>query len=353
MISKTDDEDPEQGSRRRRPKASRTPAAKIDVPSAAKNHAPMLSIVVPIYNERDSIDPFLERLESVLADIDGVCETIMVDDGSTDDSLEHLIAQRDRNPFIKIITFSRNFGKDIALTAGLDHANGDAVVVIDVDLEEPPELIGEMVARWRDGYEVVYAARRSRRKDSFTKRLTARWFYKVHNALADLELPADAGDYRLMDRRVVEALRRLPEHNRFMKGLMTWVGFRQTAVHYDREARTSGKTGWSYWRLWNFALDAITSFSTIPLRIWSYVGAGIAALAFVFALFLIVRTLILGVDVPGYASLMVVVLLLGGLNLLTLGVIGEYLGRTYLEAKARPLYLVRETFGFDGDTREG
>jgi glycosyltransferase involved in cell wall biosynthesis len=258
-----------------------------------------------------------------------------------------LVAERSRNPAVKIVRLSRNFGKELALTAGLDHAGGAAVVVIDADQQDPPELIPELLAKWREGYDVVYARRTSRAGDNLAKRATASWFYRIFNRLTDVAIPNDTGDFRLMDRRVIEALGELPERNRFMKGLFSWVGFRQVAVDYEREPRAFGKTKWNYWRLWNLAIEGITSFSTVPLRIWSYVGFFIALFAIAYALFLIFRTIMMGVDVPGYASLMVVVLFLGGINLLTLGIFGEYLGRIYMEAKGRPLYLVRERHGFD------
>ncbi len=306
-----------------------------------------ISIVTPIYNEVDNIDPFFERLEKVLNDLGETYEIVCVDDGSSDASAERLIDHRRRNPAIKIVRLSRNFGKELALTAGLDHAGGAAVVVIDADQQDPPELIPELLAKWREGYDVVYARRASRAGDNLAKRATASWFYRIFNRLTDVAIPNDTGDFRLMDRRVIEALSELPERNRFMKGLFSWVGFRQVAVDYQRESRAFGKTKWNYWRLWNLAIEGITSFSTVPLRVWSYVGFTFALLAIAYALFLIFRTITMGVDVPGYASLMVVVLFLGGINLLTLGIFGEYLGRTYMEAKRRPLYLVRERHGLD------
>jgi len=312
----------------------------------------MLSLVVPVYNEAGGIDAFLARARPVLDGLGEGYEVVFVDDGSTDETWRRLMAARERDPRIKVVGLSRNFGKDIALTAGLDHACGAAVVAIDVDLQDPPEVIPELVAKWREGHDVVYARRLSRDSDSAAKRLSAAWFYRVHHALAEIDIPADTGDFRLMDRKVIEALGRVGERNRFMKGLFTWVGFRQAEVGYRRAARASGESKWSYWRLWNFALDGITSFSTLPLRVWTYVGVAVSVLAFAYALFLIVRTLVHGADTPGYASLMVVVLLLGGINLLSLGVIGEYLGRTYMEVKHRPLYLVRERHGFDRPGRE-
>jgi len=316
-----------------------------DLQQSSPSENPTLSLVVPVYDEAAAVGMFLERAEAVLNGLGEPYEILFVDDGSRDETLPRLCAARARNPAVKVLALSRNFGKDVALTAGLDHAAGAAVVSIDVDLQDPPELIPEMVAKWREGFDVVYARRASRASDSAAKRFSASWFYRVHNALADIAIPADTGDFRLLDRRVVRALRRLPEHNRFMKGLFTWVGFRQGEVLYTRASRSAGRSKWNYWRLWNFAIDGITSFSTVPLRVWTYLGGAVALAGFVYALFLIFRTLVHGVDVPGYASLMVVVLFIGGLNLLTLGIIGEYLGRTYMEVKGRPLYLVRESHG--------
>jgi glycosyltransferase involved in cell wall biosynthesis len=310
----------------------------------------LLSVVVPIFNEGPGIDRLFERLEPVLEQITGTLrakyEIICVDDGSSDDTVSHLLAHRSRNPGIKIVSLSRNFGKDIALSAGLDHARGAAVIPIDADLQDPPELIQDLFAQWMKGYDVVYATRTSRGGDSFLKRLTASFFYRVHNKLAEVGIPTDTGDFRLMDRRVLDAVRRLPERNRFMKGIFAWVGFSQIGVAYRREDRAAGTSKWKYWRLWNFALDGITSSSTLPLRVWSYFGALVSLCAFGYAAFLIGRTLLYGVDVPGYASIMVVVLFLGGLQLLTLGIMGEYLGRAYMEVKQRPLYLIKECHGY-------
>ncbi len=310
----------------------------------------VLSIVVPIFNEEEGIEVFLERVEPIAeAAVAPLCqdyEIVCVDDGSNDGTLEKLRAHAKRNPAIRVVSLSRNFGKDLALTAGLDHARGAAVVPIDADLQDPPELIPELFARWLEGNEVVYATRASRKTDSLGKRLSAGWYYRLHNLIADVKIPENTGDFRLMDRRVVEALKNLPERNRFMKGLFAWVGFKHTSVEYVRAPRARGATKWKRWRLWNFGLDGITSSSTVPLRIWSYIGALVFAAATLYAGFLIVRTLVYGADVPGYASLMVVVLFMGGINLLTLGIIGEYLGRIYTEVKDRPLYLVRERIGF-------
>lgn len=318
--------------------------------------APILSLVVPMYNEADGLGPFLARVEPVLEALVRPLrrgyEIVCVDDGSTDDTLARLIAERARNPAIRILGLSRNFGKDIALTAGIECARGAAVVPIDADLQDPPEVIPELFAKWLEGYEMVYATRSAREIDGPFKRLFATMFYRVHNGLAEVDIPHDTGDFRLLDRRVVSALGRLPERNRFMKGLFAWVGFRQCAVTYRREPRAAGASKWRPWRLWNFGLDGITSSSTVPLRIWSYVGLAIFLGAFAYAGLLVLRTLIEGVDVPGYASLMVVMLCMGGITLLTLGIIGEYLGRIYIEVKQRPLYIVRERHGFDARETE-
>lgn len=315
--------------------------------------APELSLVVPCYNESDALGPFFERVTGGLADLGVSWEIVCVNDGSADDTLARLVAATRREPRLRVVDLSRNFGKEAALTAGLDAARGHAVVPIDVDLQDPPELIGEMLAQWRAGYDVVYAARRLRGTDSWFKRVTASGFYRLYNLMTTVEIPPHAGDFRLMDRRVVDALKLLPERNRFMKGLFAWLGFRQTCVYYDRPARQEGTTKFNYWKLWNFALDGLTSFTTVPLRIWTYIGGSIAVLAFLYAAFLILRTLISGIDVPGYASLMVVILFLGGVQLVSLGIIGEYLGRTYNEVKQRPVYLVDRVYTHAGAAGAG
>lgn len=230
------------------------------------------------------------------------------------------------------------------MTAGLERARGDVVVVIDADLQDPPALIGDFLAKWREGYDVVYGVRASRDSDTLLKRATARAFYRVFNAIASVPIPHDAGDFRLMDRRVVDALLALPERNRFMKGLFAWVGFRQTGVEFVRDTRVAGRSSWNYFRLWNFAVDGLTSFSIMPLRIASVAGGVISLLGFAYAAYLVVRTLVSGVDVPGYASIVVIMLFLGGVQLLCLGLIGEYLGRLYVEAKGRPLFIVSDVF---------
>ena len=304
-----------------------------------------LSVVVPIYNEEDGLDTFFSRVEPVLQSITDQYEIICIDDGSSDSSVAKLAMHRVRDARVKVICLSRNFGKDVALSAGLDHASGRTVVPIDADLQDPPELIRDMYAKWREGFDVVYAKRAARDSDGPVKRLTAQLFYRFHNSMADVKIPSDTGDFRLLDRKVVEALREVPERNRFMKGLFAWVGFRQASVEYAREARAAGRTKWNYWRLWNFALDGIAGSTTVPLRIWTYVGFLISAGAFGYAAYLTVHTLIAGADVPGYASIMVAVLFLGGINIAATGILGEYLGRIFNEVRNRPLYIVREAHG--------
>lgn len=304
-----------------------------------------ISVVVPLYCEASNIDFLFERLGKVLSNLALPYEIVCVDDGSSDQTLAGLKKHAKHDERIKVVALSRNFGKEVALSAGIDYACGNAVVPIDADLQDPPELIGALVEKWKEGYDVVYAKRRSRQGETWLKKWTADSFYKVMARMSKVPIPRDTGDFRLLDRRVVEVLKRLPERTRFMKGLFAWVGYRQTEVLYDRDARYSGETKWNYWRLWNFALDGIVSFSVAPLRVWSYVGISFAILSFLYGSYLFLRTVIFGIDVPGYASLMVAVLFLGGVQMVSLGILGEYLGRVYEEVKGRPLYLVRDTVG--------
>jgi glycosyltransferase involved in cell wall biosynthesis len=306
----------------------------------------VLSVVIPCYNETENLDYLFERLTAVLDRLNLTYEIVCVNDGSSDDTLKALVQHHQQNPQIKVVNLSRNFGKEIALSAGLDYTAGAAIVPIDADLQDPPELIEQLLEKWREGYDVVCAVRRSRKGESWLKRATAGAFYRIMSGMTPIPIPKDTGDFRLLDRRVVEALKLLPERRRFMKGLFAWVGFKQTAIEYDRDPRYQGITKWNYWKLWNFALEGLTSFSFLPLRIWSYIGIGISTISFLYASFLIIRTLILGIDVPGYASLMVAVLFLGGVQMIGLGFIGEYIGRVYDEVKQRPLYLVRDSHGF-------
>ena len=310
-------------------------------------HGKRLSVIAPAFNEEDVLAFFFVRVERVLNACAVDWEIICVNDGSRDATLAVLLHERARNPRIKVIDLSRNFGKEVALTAGMDAATGDMVLPIDVDLQDPPELIPEFIAKWEAGYDVVYGKRASREEDTLAKRVSAKGFYRLFNMLSEIDMPRDAGDFRLMDRSVVEALKGLPERNRFMKGLFAWVGFRQVAVEFERPQRAAGQTSWRYWRLWNFALDGLTAFSTVPLRLWTYVGGITALAAFGYAAFLVADTVVRGRDVPGYASLMVAVLMSLGLQMLALGVIGEYLGRVFQEVKRRPLYLTRRAYGLE------
>jgi len=313
--------------------------------------APMLSVVVPVKNEEDAILPFVERVGAVLDAVtaDGGWEILFVDDGSSDATLATIVALNLSDARVRGLSLSRNFGKEAALSAGLDHARGSAVIPMDVDMQDPPEVLPEMVARWREGHEMVFGVRRSRTEDSLTKRVTAGLFYRAHNMVSADKIPQNVGDFRLMDRKVVDVIRAMPERNRFMKGLFAWAGFRQAAVEYDRAERETGTTKYNYWKLWTLALDGITSASTVPLRIWSYVGAIVALFAIGFAGVLAVDTMMFGNPVPGYASIMVSVLFLGGIQLISLGVLGEYVGRILTETKQRPLYVVRDTVGIESE----
>jgi len=252
------------------------------------------------------------------------------------------IAARDRR--IKVVNLSRNFGKEAALTAGIDHARGDILIPMDIDLQDPPELIGPFIDRWRQGYDIVYGVRSAREADTAAKRLSASWFYWAFNSMSPVRIPANAGDFRLVDRRATEVLRRLPERSRFMKGLFAWVGFNAIGVPYERPQRAAGSSKFNLWRLWNFALDGVVSFSTVPLRASFYGGLVIAAVAVLYALFIIGRVLIFGIDTPGYASLLIAVLSMGAIQLVSIGIIGEYLGRLFLEVKGRPIYIVEGVY---------
>ena len=314
---------------------------------ATDQPVPLLSVVVPMYNEEAGTELFFARLTPVLEAITANFEIVCIDDGSTDQTLLNLARHRARDSRIKVLSLSRNFGKDTALSAGLDFCRGQAVIPIDSDLQDPPELIPEMVRKWREGFEVVYARRTARDSDDMQKRVSAGLFYRIHNWIADVRIPDNVGDYRLMDRRVVEALKHLPEKTRFMKGLFAWVGFKQIGIDYHREARAAGTTKWHYWKLWNFAIDGITGSSTVPLRIWTYCGVALGVFAMAYASWLIIYTILFGNPVPGYASLMVAVLTLGSMNIVATGILGEYVGRIYNEVRNRPLYLVRETMGLE------
>jgi glycosyltransferase involved in cell wall biosynthesis len=304
-----------------------------------------LAIIVPAYNEAAVIESFHARLATVLDGLDARSTVIYVDDGSSDDTWQRLGAIAAADARASAMRLSRNFGKEAAMTAGFDAADADAVVIIDADLQDPPELIPTLVARWKEGYDVVYATRSERDGETRFKKFTSAAFYRVMERLSDTALPRDTGDFRLLSRRAVAALGGLRERQRFMKGLFAWIGYRQTSVAYHRDARFAGTTKWNYWRLGNLAIEGITSFSAAPLRVATWVGLTTAVVAFLYGLWVLLKVLFWGDPVRGYPTLMVVILFLGGVQLLALGVIGEYVGRTYAEAKHRPLYFVESRHG--------
>lgn len=306
-----------------------------------------ISLVVPMYNEAANIEAFFATLIPVLEQATEQYEVICINDGSSDNTLELIKKKIETNRRIKVIDLSRNFGKECALTAGLHFADGDAVIPLDSDLQDPPELIPELIQKWHEGYKVVLCTRADRTNDGFFKRVTAGLFYRLERKLSDVPMPVNVGDFRLMDRQVIEALRQMPERTRFMKGMFAWLGYDQTAVSYIRPARRNGKTKWSFWKLWNLGLEGIFSFTTLPLRIWTYLGAILAAAASLYIVFIIFKVLIMGVDVPGYASTLVLLLFFSGLNMIGLGILGEYVGRIFTEVKRRPLYLIKQTIGFE------
>ncbi|AHJ67758.1 glycosyltransferase family 2 protein [Granulibacter bethesdensis] len=301
---------------------------------------PVFSIVVPCYNEQDGLEMFHTRLASVMDGMGEKWEVVYVNDGSRDRTLDVMQTLRRADPRISVVGLSRNFGKEIATTAGLDHARGQAVIVTDADLQDPPELIPELVAQWRQGFDMVYAQRRVREGETWLKKATANAFYNLMTRLGDVSLPPNAGDFRLMSRRAVDALLRLREQHRFMKGLFAWIGYPSVAVQYDRAPRAVGESKWSYWKLWNLALEGITGFTVVPLKLATYLGILVALFAVLYGGNIVLSKLFFGNPVPGYPSLMAVVLFLGGVQLMTLGVIGEYLGRVFNETKRRPLYFV-------------
>ena len=306
------------------------------------NSETLISIVVPAYNEQEVLPAFHERLTSALSDLTYAIEIVYINDGSTDGTLAIMDELYAKDPRVTLVDLSRNFGKEIALTAGLHKAQGDAIVVIDADLQDPPELIPQLVAEWEQGFDVVYAKRSQRRGESWLKKTTASLFYRLMQRVSKVKIPEDTGDFRLLSRRALEALNTLPEQHRFMKGLFTWIGYKQKAVYYDRDPRFAGVTKWNYWKLWNFAIDGITSFTTAPLKFATYIGFVTAMAAFVYGGYMLVRTLFFGNPVPGYPSLIVIILFLGGIQLMAIGVVGEYVGRIFTETKGRPLYFLKD-----------
>jgi len=306
-----------------------------------------LSLVVPMFNEAQGLDTFFSRCEAAMRELGDSYEIVCVNDGSRDDTLAKLIEHRRRNPRIKVVNLSRNFGQEPALCAGLSLCRGQAVVPIDCDLQDPPELIPQLVAKWREGADIVYAVRLGRQGESFTKRMTSDWFWRIYNLLADVSVVPNIGVFRLMSRRVVDTVNRLPESKRHLRSLFNYVGYPSAQVSYMRQPRLAGTTKYRYWQLWNLALDELTSFSTLPLRVWSYVGLAVSGSAFFYAAYRVLRKLIWGGDVPGYESLIVAILFIGGVQLITLGVLGEYIGRIFSEVKRRPTFIIESAHGFD------
>lgn len=324
---------------KRRPAASK-PARK---PPAAPARR-LVSLVVPVLNEQDAIDAFFERVGAVLAPLASeiLFEYVLVDDGSTDATVPAIRRWMAKGVPIRLVVLSRNFGKEAALAAGLKHALGTAAIPMDVDLQDPPEAVPEMIAKWRAGAMVVNARRVDRSEDSRAKRLSSAAYYRVFNLLAEYPIPENVGDFRLIDRQVIDILNRFTERSRFNKDLFNWVGFDTAEVALERPARAAGRSKWSFWKLWKFGLDGIFAASTLPLRIWSYIGAAVAALGFLYALYIFVTTLAFGAETPGYASTAILILFFGGLNMLSVGILGEYIGRIYREVQDRPLFLVRD-----------
>lgn len=302
------------------------------------------ALIVPVYNEEEAIPVFVNRIDTLFSTCTDVSPVmIFVDDGSTDNTLNVLTTLQRNDRRIIVVELSRNFGKEAALTAGLSVCgeNYDTVVPIDVDLQDPPELIPEMIKKWREGFDVVLAQRVSRQSDGFLKRVTAKYFYSFINHISSVKIPPNVGDYRLLGSDAVRAVNSLPESCRFMKGLFSYIGFRTVIIPYTRMPRSAGQSKFGFWKLWNFALDGITSFSTLPLRVWSYAGVLISFFSLLLSLFFLFRTILFGSDVPGYASLIVATTFLGGIQLLGIGVLGEYIGRIFLESKNRPVYFIR------------
>ncbi|MBK6434964.1 MAG: glycosyltransferase family 2 protein [Rhodanobacteraceae bacterium] len=299
--------------------------------------------MVPVFNESAVLSLLMPRLDAALATIAADVRVLFVDDGSTDATPQELARIANNDARVGVLRLARNFGKEAAMTAGLDHADADAVVIIDADLQDPPEVIREFWSQFELGADVAYGVRISRAGESWLKRITAATFYRLIDRMSDTPIPRDTGDFRLLSRRAVDALRQLRERHRFMKGLFGWVGFKQVAVRYHREPRAAGASKFNFWKLWNFALEGITSFSTVPLRIATWIGLMTALVAFIYGTVIIAKTLIYGEPVRGYPSLMSVMLFLGGTQLVALGIIGEYLGRMYEESKRRPLYLISES----------
>ena len=307
---------------------------------------PFVSFIVPVFNENNVISVFVSEIKKYLEFLRGKYELIFINDGSTDNTLEILLKHRSKNTKIKIIDFSRNFGKDYALTAGFEIAVGDVVIPLDVDMQDPLYLIKELVEKWREGFEVVECVR-TKRKDGVIKNISANFFYKIMSKLSCVSITHNSGDYRLIDRVVIDAIKSSKEKVRFMKGLYAWAGFKRTEVYYERPERISGSSKWSYWKLWQFAIDGITGFCNLPLRLWSIIGFVISFIAFVYGVILFIKAIVSGIDTPGYTSIMLVILLLGGLQMLSFGILCEYISRIFIEVKNRPPYIIKAKYGID------
>jgi glycosyltransferase involved in cell wall biosynthesis len=306
-----------------------------------------IAIVIPAYNEEDNVEIAYKRLKEVLDSTNYDYELIFVDDGSKDNTLSKLLELYEKDKKVKVISLSRNFGKEIALSAGLDYVDADAVIPFDVDLQDPPEVIPKLIAKFEEGYDVVNAVRIKREGETFLKRFTSKAFYKIINILSDIEIPQDVGDFRLISRDALNAIKGIRERKRFMKGIFAWVGFKTTSVYYERAPRYAGKTKWNYFKLINLAIEGITSFSIAPLRLASLLGLFVSFVAFLYAMWIIIQKLVYGNPVKGYPSIMVAILFLGGVQLITIGIIGEYVGRIYEEVKQRPLYIVKKIWDKD------
>lgn len=306
----------------------------------------MISVVIPVYNEEEVLPELCRRLTPVLAGFDEPYEVIFINDGSRDQSLEVMKELHAKDTHIKFIDFSRNFGQQIAVTAGLDYASGDAVIIMDADLQDPPEVLSKMIEKWQEGYDVVYAVREKRKGETFFKRFTSKWFYRIIRRLTNIDIPIDTGDFRLMSRRALDSLNRMREDNRFIRGMVSWIGFRQIGVLFERDARFAGETKYPFKKMLKIALDGIFSFSKIGLEISSYLGFLVSTFSFLYIIFIVVA-FSLGKTVPGYASIMAAILFFSGVQLITIGMLGEYIGRIYDEVKDRPLYIVQNSGGFE------
>lgn len=307
----------------------------------------IVTLVVPVYNEEESIELFYNEVRRCLDHTEQRFEILFIDDGSQDRTARIINELARRDPLVTGIEFSRNFGKEAALMAGIEYARGEAVIPMDVDLQDPIDVVPRLIERWQAGHDVVLAKRRDRASDSYLKKRTAIWFYKLNNAISSTPIEENVGDFRLMSRRVVEALRNMPERQLFMKGLLGWAGFETAIVEYSRPVRSAGASKFNGWKLWNLALEGITSFSTVPLRIWTYLGGTVAMLAFCYAGWMVIDKLVHGNQVPGYSSMMTAILFLGGVQLIGIGVLGEYIGRIYMESKNRPRYIIKKTFNLE------